>query len=315
MNKSNENQEKMAQNPRWLAVTATVSVSFFLFTILFLLLSIGVSPVIDKIGWAFSPWLWLIMFSFLAFAATYYISKHFYKWLQIRRPALGYIALAVGLFGTLILFGWLYMFFFLVAAAPPWESKSCYPGLDCPGDISPTPPPPTKGELVHAIPRMMEEDERRTAFVRISREADAELLEMLPEDLPQETHQIDVSSSMIADLIPLPTGSFEVVPLTEREQLLPNIGYASWEWEVMAKKPGEHELALSVSLVVTDAAGNRGRQTVEVFRQNVSVTVLPLSARAIRFVEGNWQWIIGTVLALIGLYFGYQKRKKPKTID
>lgn len=170
------------------------------------------------------------------------------------------------------------------------------------------------GKLEHVIPREMEEQVTQTAYVHISREDEADLFKKLPQNVKLERYEIDVGSSMIVDLKASPSAAFTITPLTEREQLLPNIGFAFWEWDLVSHTPGDHELILSVSLVLKDEFGNKDRRTVEVFRQTVKVTVLPIHKRAIRFIREEWKWIIATVLAIIGLLIAYRQLKGPKKI-
>ncbi len=167
-----------------------------------------------------------------------------------------------------------------------------------------------RGGLEHAIPRDIPIQGQRTAFVRISRNDERILFETLPEDLRRETHEIDIGSSMTVDLISSPSTALEVTALTEREQKLPDFGFAHWEWDVLAKEAGVHDLVLTVSLVVRDSRGNSDRRTVQVFRQEVTVLVADWDERAVGFFEEYWQWIIGTVLTIIGLVFAYIKLRR-----
>ena len=97
---------------------------------------------------------------------------------------------------------------------------------------------------------------------------------------------------MIVDLKASLASAFVVTALTEREQLLPTRGFAHWEWDLVSDIAGDHELILSVTLVMKDTFGNKDRTTIEVFRQNVKVTILPVHKRVLRFVDEQWQWII-----------------------
>ncbi len=112
---------------------------------------------------------------------------------------------------------------------------------------------------------------------------------------------------MIVDLKASPASAFVVTVLTEREQFLPIGGFAHWEWDLVSDVVGDHELILIVTFVVKDTFGNKDRTTIEVYRQNVKVTVLPFHKRALRFVEEQWQWIIATILILLGLLIAYRQ--------
>lgn len=183
--------------------------------------------------------------------------------------------------------------------------------LQLPRDVD-DPAPPPRATLQHVIPRTLQEEETQTAYLAISREADAVLFKKLPQGAKLERHEIDVGSSMIVDLKASPPAAFTITRLAEREQILPEFGFARWEWDLVSYSPGNHELILSVSLVLKDEFGNKDRRTVEVYRQAVTVTVLPIHKRALRFAQEEWKWIIGTVVTLLALWIAYRQWVAPK---
>ena len=170
-----------------------------------------------------------------------------------------------------------------------------------------------EGRLGHIIPREFIEKDKKIAISRISRNNEKDLFEKLPPSRQREEYQIDVSSRMKVVMIPSPSDAFTVIPLSEDEQILPETGFAQWEWDVIAEKPGSHHLILRVSLVLIDKFGNKSHTTIPVYRQSVDVKVLPFYRRLVRFASQQWQWLFGIMLAIISLLIGYQQLEKRKS--
>jgi hypothetical protein len=160
------------------------------------------------------------------------------------------------------------------------------------------------GRLGHVIPREFEEGGTKPAYVRISRDQYSDLFASLPPDAQAEFKAIEIDDVMKVNLVSSPSNAFDIVPLSEDEQLLPIAGSAQWEWDLIAKSPGTHEIILSASLVLIDRYGNKHRRTEEIFRQKVEISVLPFPKRILRVLSDNWQLLVTTAVGLMTVAVG-----------
>ncbi len=150
-----------------------------------------------------------------------------------------------------------------------------------------------KGKIVHAIPEIMRVGESERAIARISRDLAMNFFKYLPEETRVETDHIDLGSAMGVKLAGERADSFEITPLTAEEQIIPEDGFAHWEWSVVPKLSGLQWLIISATAVLYLKNGATGKSTIETYRRDVNVLVQSLPKRMLVFVKNNWKWLVG----------------------
>lgn len=124
------------------------------------------------------------------------------------------------------------------------------------GDLVPTTPIETAldstlshlqpGRVVTDVPREMKVAEAKRVTIRVSRDLKADITRGLRNaGVPNVEELEKVSPRMSAEL----SGSaFEIQPPGVKDQLVPDQGFAQWNWEVTPKKRGVHFLQVVVSV-------------------------------------------------------------------
>lgn len=141
-----------------------------------------------------------------------------------------------------------------------------------------------------------------------------------PQDLAKEitevgqvvTGTIEIVPLMKAELIARDDGlsveSLEETPI----QLVSSDMTTKWTWFVKAQKPGTHQLTIAIyRLVKYD--GKDYWSKVETYKADIDVEV----TLAQRVVALDWKWVVGTLIAIVGVFISYRqwiegKKKKGK---
>ena len=111
--------------------------------------------------------------------------------------------------------------------------------------------------------------------------------------LPEVVH-VDASPEMGVELR---GSSFAIEALSAAEQLV--VPLARWEFDVTPLRSGSQTLTLCVTIRIESPYVSGGRIAIPVFERDIRIKVdVVYGAR--RFVANNWQWLVGTAVALGG---------------
>lgn len=153
------------------------------------------------------------------------------------------------------------------------------------------------GLLLDNIPVTMVQGNKQRVEVKIARSAafrDAMLSGLRGEGEPQFE---EIPTSLYME-VKLAAPTFEVIDHSPSEQLIIPTP-ACWEFDVLPTRAGQRQITLNVSMRIEAEGIKGGRRGVSVLEKHIDVEVnLPYATG--RFVAGNWQWLIPTVLALAG---------------
>jgi hypothetical protein len=153
------------------------------------------------------------------------------------------------------------------------------------------------GLLVFNPPGQMTQGRKERVEVGIARSPELRqaLLSGLRGRGEARAEQVDTSPVMGVEL---KGTSFEIAPLSPPEQIVAPL--ARWEYDVRPRQAGLQTLTLCVCLRITTppATGiSNGQIAVPVLERDIRIKVnIPYGTR--RFITGNWQWLIGTAIAL-----------------
>jgi len=100
--------------------------------------------------------------------------------------------------------------------------------------------------------------------------------------------------------------AFAVAPLTATRQPVSRNAPTEWRWNVRAEEAGRHALNLTMDAIIT-FEGERFPRSVNVLKREIDVEISPAQRLGL-FVEGNWQWLAGTVLIPLGVWLWNRKR-------
>jgi hypothetical protein len=162
-----------------------------------------------------------------------------------------------------------------------------------------------QGRLAYETPSKMKTGESQTVTARIGSDqvdggALTQGLGQSGETVGTATTPVSVKMKMM-----LKSVDFDITPLSSEEQVVAGTTPTVWQWTVTPKKSGM--LRLHLDAVVELKNVSRDYPTVD---REIAVSVDPVDALT-GFVQHNWQWMLSTLAAGIGLawkFFGSKKK-------
>jgi hypothetical protein len=132
--------------------------------------------------------------------------------------------------------------------------------------------------------------------VRLTRtlKLDAKLLENLRGQ--GEPHIEEVSTAPLM-AVTLKSEAFKITAYSDEEQRVASDGITTWEFDICALKRGQQRLFLSVSLRIPVPGQPSTHMSIPVREATIDVQVRK-AVLVGNFVAGNWQWIVGTGIAI-----------------
>lgn len=210
--------------------------------------------------------------------------------------------LLVGIISFTIL---VFLFLFLFSPSPMTSSPT--------GNIE-TPPPDIdtyfrkyaqEAQIIFKSSEKMKVGETEIVKVYISENTSENIRKIAGKDFT--SCNITGTPKMNVELREKQVGTFEIDPITNENQIVGK-GLTVWEWKVTPKQSGKQTLTLIVNYVVNTSSG----ESVTNYIPDSDIVTFNVSAREIEknieiesnptyFVESNWQWIIGTLIALMSI--------------
>lgn len=153
------------------------------------------------------------------------------------------------------------------------------------------------GILMFNVPAKMTQGGKELVEVKIARPATLrdELLTGLRGQGEPQFEEIETSLYME---VKLSGPTFKVTSHSPSKQLIIPTP-ACWEFDVMPYRAGRRQITLNVSMRIEAEGIVGGRRGVSVLEKQIDVQV-NIRYATVRFVAGNWQWLIPTALALAG---------------
>jgi len=150
----------------------------------------------------------------------------------------------------------------------------------------------SKGKIIFNTPEEMEVDVTESVIVQIVKKFTKDLEKEIKGSGVSQVEDIKVGTFMKARL----SGeNFKIKELSHASQVIPEDGFAQWEWRVTPLKRGMQSLLLTVTVRIK-ILGN-GEETLDypVFEREIYVRVNRFHM-FIKFVKNNWQWIIAVIV-------------------
>lgn len=189
----------------------------------------------------------------------------------------------------------------------------CMPKIEPhPTTPAPAPPPPTvttpqeiariideeigklpTGTIVYNPPKEMTVGISERVEARISREEfHEELIQGLKGRGVPKVEDIEVGTAMKVRLI---GDKFNILSLSDEEQLVASSKYTQWAWDVIPLKAGSQVLHLSVTVIVPIPGHGDRQRTWPVIDKEINVKVNATHTMA-NWLGNNWQWFISTII-------------------
>ena len=152
------------------------------------------------------------------------------------------------------------------------------------------------GRLLFNPPARMQLGQTERIEVRLARtlELDAELLKHLRGTGEPQLEDIPTAPLMA---VTLKSDAFQITAYSDEEQGVTQDGITTWEFDIRALKRGQQHLVLSVSLRIPVPGQPLEHKSIPVREATIYVQV-GTPALVGQFVSRNWQWIIGTAIAI-----------------
>jgi hypothetical protein len=149
----------------------------------------------------------------------------------------------------------------------------------------------TLGNIAYNTPASMRCEERTKIQLLLSPRAAIEELKQKISGLGEKVgEQIRVADVMEADLY---GKAFETQALRPERQAIGGTDDTEWQWEIVAREPGNQELHLVISAVL-NVNGREGSKVLKVYDRTIDVHVT-ISHLTRTLIANNWQWLLGVV--------------------
>lgn len=93
--------------------------------------------------------------------------------------------------------------------------------------------------------------------------------------------------------------NFDIKSLSHEEQIVTGSGFSQWEWDVTPLMRGTHTLLLAVTVTINIPGYGEKPKDYPVFERTIKVIANPMHTTK-SFLSTNWQYIITSIIALIG---------------
>ena len=152
------------------------------------------------------------------------------------------------------------------------------------------------GRLLFNPPDRMQLGQTVRVEVRLTRtlELDAELLEHLRGPGKPQLEEIPTAPLMA---VTLKGDGFQITAYSDEEQSVTQGGITTWEFDIRALKHGSQRLVMCVSLRIPVPGQPLEHKSIPVREAMIDVQV-GAPAPIAHFVSSNWQWFIGTAIAI-----------------
>ena len=152
------------------------------------------------------------------------------------------------------------------------------------------------GRLLFNPPDQMKLGQTARIEVRLTRtlDRDAELLTHLRGSGDPQLEEIPTAPLMA---VALKGDGFKITGYSDEEQRVSHDDITAWEFDIEALKRGQQRLVLSVSLRVPVPGQPVEHKSIPV-REATIVVHVGSPALVAHFIVGNWQWFIGTAIAV-----------------
>ncbi|HUX05860.1 MAG TPA: carboxypeptidase-like regulatory domain-containing protein [Acidobacteriota bacterium] len=162
-----------------------------------------------------------------------------------------------------------------------------------------------QGKIEQNIPTEMTQGVTERIEVRISKDLKTELLQNLRgRGIPVE--QTLAVSTVMKVILQGDQDFFRIDPLSSEEQIVAEADFTEWEWDVTPLASGEGSLRLlAIAVLAVEGAGEKNKDLISL-DETIAVEInVPWIVAT--FVGEYWQWIIGTIIAIIGVILAYLK--------
>jgi hypothetical protein len=155
------------------------------------------------------------------------------------------------------------------------------------------------GRLLFNPPDRMELGQTVRVEVRLTRtlELDAELLEHLGGPGEPQLEEIPTAPLMA---VTLKGDGFRITAYSDEEQGVTQGGITTWEFDIRALERGSQRLLMCVSLRIPVPGQPLEHKSIPVREAMIDVQV-GTPALVAHFVSSNWQWFIGTAIAIVAV--------------
>jgi hypothetical protein len=167
------------------------------------------------------------------------------------------------------------------------------------------------GNVAFNTPERMGFRESRTITLIASPEMNQESLGARLRERIGGGDPISVEALQIAPLMEARlegASAFEVIPLTPGRQPVGRAAPTEWRWNVRANEAGTQTLHLTIDAIVT-VDGERFPRSLNVLDRRIEVEITAVQQFGM-FVESNWQWVAGTIVIPLGVWWWTNRKKR-----
>ncbi len=154
----------------------------------------------------------------------------------------------------------------------------------------------SRGHIIFNAPEEMRVGVKERIEARISKSLSDNIIEGLRDRGDPKIEEIRVGTFMTVCLKDSYRDNFHITALGNARQLVPDQGFAQWQWYVVPLIPGNQVLVLSVTIRIKMPGLGVENMDLPVFEKKILVRINPIHSTKV-FVIRNWKYI-GTVMII-----------------
>lgn len=167
-----------------------------------------------------------------------------------------------------------------------------------------------QGRIAFNAPERMRLNDSESVALVASPAMDADALSAALRNRIGGAERIEVATLQIAPLMEARlegAPAFTITALTPVQQPVSRSAPTEWRWTATAVQTGRHQLHLTINAVIT-LGGERFPRSLDVLNRDIDVQITARQRLGI-FFGTNWQWLLGTILIPLAVWFWNQRGK------
>jgi hypothetical protein len=157
----------------------------------------------------------------------------------------------------------------------------------------------SSGRILFDHPEEMKVGVKERVLVRLTKDITVNLTEGLEGVEAQQIEPIEVGTFMNVRLT-CSGDSFFIDALSSEKQVVRQVGFTEWYWDVTPLKSGTQELHLTVTVRILIKGQEEQKIDWLVMDKRISVEVNPPYTFK-KFIWSHWQWIVATIISAIAV--------------
>jgi len=163
-----------------------------------------------------------------------------------------------------------------------------------------------KGLIAFNAPAQMNLGQKARVQVRISKQFEKTIIETMKKEGTLTSDTLSVGEIMMVKLL---GDDFDITAFDEEEQGVTDEGYTQWEFDVIPRSSGDHELFIKAGIVYYVPNLGSTKKYFPVYEKTITVHV-SVWQQVAGFAHDRWEFIVSSILIPVGVWLIARIRRR-----